>query len=69
MPLNHNEAILNNYFVESSLRAVCNSIDHSKYNWAKLGFFDSEEELLSMTKQLKRKGTFVQSVFKKNDPF
>ncbi|KAI7900744.1 uncharacterized protein BX663DRAFT_553740 [Cokeromyces recurvatus] len=59
VPLNHNEAIFNNYFVEPNLKAVCNSIDHSKYNWAKLGFFDGEEELLSMTKQLKRKGKFV----------
>ncbi|KAI7890156.1 uncharacterized protein EV154DRAFT_564633 [Mucor mucedo] len=58
VPLNHNEAIFNNYFVEPNLKAVCNSIDHSKYNWAKLGFYDGEEEFLFMTKQLKRKGTF-----------
>jgi len=59
VPLNHNEAIFNNYFIEPNLKAVCNSIDHSKYNWAKLGFFDGEEELLSMTQQLKRTGKFV----------
>ncbi|KAI8384210.1 hypothetical protein BD560DRAFT_322234, partial [Blakeslea trispora] len=45
--------------VEPNLKAVCNSIDHGKYSWTKLGFFDGEEELLSMTKQLRRKGTFV----------
>ncbi|KAI9272533.1 hypothetical protein BY458DRAFT_474085 [Sporodiniella umbellata] len=36
------------------------SLQHrSKYNWARLEFFDGKEELLSMTKQLKRIGTFV----------
>ena len=63
MPLNHNETIFNNYLVEPNLKAVCNAIDDSKFNWAKVGFFDGEEELVSMTKQLKRKGSFVNHRF------
>ena len=63
MPLNHNETIINNYLVEPNLKAVCNAIDDSKFNWAKVGFFDGEEELVSMTKQLKRKGLFVNHWF------
>ncbi|CEG74360.1 hypothetical protein RMATCC62417_09595 [Rhizopus microsporus] len=59
VPLNHSETIFNNYLVEPNLKAVCNAIDHSKFDWAKIGFFDGEEELVSMTKQLKRKGSFV----------
>ncbi|KAI7902940.1 uncharacterized protein BX663DRAFT_531072 [Cokeromyces recurvatus] len=44
------------YLVEPNLKAICNSINHSKFNWEKLVFFDNKEELISMTKQLKRKG-------------
>ncbi|KAI9487871.1 MAG: hypothetical protein EXX96DRAFT_599451 [Benjaminiella poitrasii] len=37
-------------------------IDHGKFDWAKVVFFDGEEELVSMTKQLKRKGPFADGV-------
>ncbi|CEP13207.1 hypothetical protein [Parasitella parasitica] len=63
IPLNYSEAVFNNYLVKPNLKAVCNAIDRSKFNWAKLGFFDGDEELVSMTKQLKRKGTFVDHRF------
>lgn len=59
MPLNHSEIIFNNYLVEPNLKAVCNAIDHNKFSWAKVGFFDGEKELVPMAKQLKRKGSFV----------
>lgn len=63
VPMTHSETICYNYIVQLNLQAVCDAIDRSKFDWAKLGFFDGEEELLSMTEQLKNKGSFADHRF------
>ncbi|KAG1558248.1 hypothetical protein G6F49_004678 [Rhizopus delemar] len=62
-PNTEDAIIVLHYLVKPNLKTICNAIDHSKFNWAKVGFFDGEEELVSMTKQLKRKGSFVDHRF------